>query len=318
MSTRIAPSAALEAAIEELLAEGLGDGERLAEIGRLGARLVLQRGIEEEVTAFRGRARYERTAEARGSRNGNRARQVQTAEGELEIQVPQIRGATEKFVSSVIPNGRTALRTRPLEALIIGGWVRGLSDRDIESLVSEAGLGQISKSTVSQITRELRERYKAFRARGLGQVELLVLFCDAIYLPTRPSGAKEGVLVAWGYDETGQRVLLDVVLGQRERFEDWLEMGRGLVRRGLRAPMLVVTDGAPGLVRAMEELWPDSDRQRCSVHRWRNVAGKLPKNDAQFHERVEAAYWPHSTRPPRRRTVRRGCGGWSPNWSAPT
>src|SRR5215472_2943891 len=124
VTTRIAPSAALEAAIEEFLAEGLGDGERLAEIGRLGARLVLQRAVEEEVTAFLGRARYQRTPEARGSRNGNRPRQVQTAEGELEIQVPQIRGAAGRFVSSVIPNGRTALRTRPLEALIIGGCVR--------------------------------------------------------------------------------------------------------------------------------------------------------------------------------------------------
>ena len=291
MTTRIAPSAALETAIEEMLGEGLGDGERLAEIGRLGARLVLQRAVEEEVIAFLGRARYERTPEARGSRNGNRPRQVQTAEGELEIQVPQIRGAAEKFVSGVIPNGRTALRTRPLEALIIGGWVRGLSDRDIESLVSEAGLGQISKSTVSQITMELRSRYQAFRARGLGEVQLLVLFLDATYLPTRPSGAKEGVLVAWGYDETGQRVLLDVVLGQRERFEDWLEMGRGLLRRGLRAPMLVITDGAPGLIRAMEELWPGSDRQRCTVHRLRNLVAKLPKKDAELHARIEAAYW---------------------------
>jgi len=291
VSTRIAPSAALEAAIEEFLAEGLGDGERLAEVGRLGARLVLQRAVEEEVTAFLGRARYERRPEARGWRNGNRPRPVQTAEGELEIQVPQIRGLAEKFVSSVIPNGRTALRTRPLEALIIGGWVRGLSDRDIESLVREAGLGQISKSTVSQITKELRARYQAFQARGLGEVELLVLFLDAIYLPTRPSGAKEGVLVAWGYDETGQRVLLDVVLGQRERFEDWLEMGRGLVRRGLRAPMLVVTDGAPGLIRAMEELWPDSDRQRCTVHVLRNLVAKLPKQDVELRQRVEATYW---------------------------
>jgi putative transposase len=86
-------------------------------------------------------------------------------------------------------------------------------------------------------------------------------------------------------------VLLDVVLGQRERYEDWLEMGRGLVRRGLRAPMLVVTDGAPGLIRAMEELWPDSDRQRCTVHRLRNLMAKLPKKDTELHRRVEAAYW---------------------------
>ena len=291
MTTRIAPSATLEAAIAEMLSEGLADAEHLAEIGRLGARLVLQRGVEEEVEAFLGRARYERTPQARGWRNGNRPRQVQTAEGELEIQVPQIRGAGERLVSKVIPNGRTALRTRPLEALIIGGWVRGLSDRDIESLLEEAGLAQVSKSTVSRITQELRARYQAFRARSLGEVRLLALFLDAIYLPTRPSGAKEGVLVAWGYDETGQRVLVDVVLGQRERHEDWLEMGRDLVRRGLRAPMLVVTDGAPGLIRAIDELWLDSDRQRCTVHRWRNVAAKLPKNDLKLHERVEAGYW---------------------------
>jgi len=118
-------------------------------------------------------------------------------------------------------------------ALIIGAYVRGLSDRDIESLLQEAGLGKLSKSTASRICQELRERYRAFRARSLAEVKLLVLFLDAIYLPTRPSGAKEGVLVAWGYTEAGERILLDVCLGLRERYEDWLEMGRGLTRRGL-------------------------------------------------------------------------------------
>ena len=72
---------------------------------------------------------------------------------------------------------------------------------------------------MSKITQELRARYQAFRARSLDMVRLLVLLLDAIYLPTRPSGAKEGVLVAWGYDESGQRVV-DVTLGQREHFED--------------------------------------------------------------------------------------------------
>jgi putative transposase len=122
-------------------------------------------------------------------------------------------------------------------------------------------------------------------------VRLLVLFLDATYLPTRPSGAKEGVLVAWGYVEAGQRVLVDVTLGQRERFEDWLEMGRGLIRRGLRPPMLVVTDGAPGLIRAMEELWPDADRRRCTVHRLKNLVAKLPKTDTKLRDRVEASFW---------------------------
>jgi putative transposase len=88
---RVAPSAALEAAIDELLSEGLGNADRLAEVGRLGARLVLQRALEEEVADFLGRARYERAPEALGSRNGVRPRWVQTGEGELEVQMPQLR-----------------------------------------------------------------------------------------------------------------------------------------------------------------------------------------------------------------------------------
>jgi putative transposase len=290
VKSRVASSVAVEAAIEELLAEGLPDPERLAELGRLGARLVMQRAVEEEVEDFLGRARYQRTAEARGSRNGVRPRRLQTAEGELEIQMPQVRNAGVAFVSQVIPDVRAMILTRPLESLIIGAYVRGLSDRDIESLLQEAGLGHVSKSGVSRICQELRDRYRAFRAQSLVGVKLLVIFLDAIYLPTRPSGAKEGVLVAWGYTEQGDRVLLDVSLGQRERYEDWLEMGRGLIRRGLRAPSLVIVDGAPGLIKAVEELWPVSDRQRCTVHRLRNVLAKLPKRQ-DLHERVRAAYW---------------------------
>jgi putative transposase len=288
---RIAPSARLEAQIAELLSDELAaHGEKLAELGRLGSRLVLQRAVEDEVTAFLGRTRYQRTAEAAGSRNGTRPKPIQTAEGEIRVDMPQVRGAAEQFISRVFPDSRTVIRTRPLEALIIGGYVRGLSDRDIESLMQEAGLGQVSKSTASRICRELRARYKAFCARSLAEVELLALFLDAIYLPTRPSGDKEGVLVAWGYTTQGKRVLIGVRLGQRERHEDWLDLGRDLMRRGLRAPWLVVTDGAPGLIKAINELWPEVDRQRCTVHRVRNILAKLPKRP-ELHERIKGAYW---------------------------
>jgi putative transposase len=288
---RIAPSARLEAQIAELLGDELaGNAEKLGELGRLGARLVLQRAVEDEVTAFLGRARYERSADSVGSRNGTRPKSVQTAEGEMNIDVPQVRGTAERFISRVFPDSRTVIRTRPLEALIIGGYVRGLSDRDIESLMEEAGLGQVSKSTASRICRELRARYKTFCARSLGDIELLALFLDAIYLPTRPSGEKEGVLVAWGYTTQGKRALVAVRLGQRERHEDWLDLGRDLARRGLRAPWLVVSDGAPGLVKAINELWPEADRQRCTVHRLRNILAKLPKRP-ELLERVKGAYW---------------------------
>jgi putative transposase len=287
---RIPPSARLEQAIAGLAEDGNWEPDTLAELGRLGAQLIIQRAVEEEASAFLRRAYYERSPNARGYRNGVRPRRVQTAEGELVVEVPQVRGALERFVCRTIPGTRTVVRTRPLEALVIGAYVRGLSDRDIESLLAEAGLGQMSRSSASRVCQELRERYRAFCARSLAGVELLALFLDAVYLPTRPSGAKEGVLVAWGYDLGGKRVLLAVVLGQRERLEDWLELGRDLTRRGLPSPWLTVGDGAPGLVRAIQELWPEADRQRCSVHRLRNIEAKLPKRE-DIRKRVQAGYW---------------------------
>jgi transposase-like protein len=290
VNSRVAASERLVERIDAIVLDGVTDPDRLAELGRLGAQLVIQRAIEDEVAAFLGRARYAREPEARGWRNGQRPRQIHTAEGPLTIEVPQLRGSLVRFVSSVIPDIRGIIRTRPLEALVIGAYVRGLSDRDIEDLAHEAGLGQLSKSSVSRLCGELRDRYRAFRARSLADVRLLALFLDAIYLPVRPEGPREGVLVAWGFDLDGGRVLLDVCLGQRERLDDWLELGRDLTRRGLAEPLLVVGDGAPGLVRAIGELWPGADRQRCSVHRLRNVLAKLPKQ-RDLHDRVRATYW---------------------------
>jgi putative transposase len=288
---RIAPSARLEEQIAELLTQGLAvDRERLAELGRLGARLVLQRAVDEEVAAFLSRARYERTLAATGSRNGTRPKPIQTAEGEISIAMPQVRNTAERFVSQVIPDTRGVVRTRPLEALIIGSYVRGLSDRDIESLAKEAELGHVSKSTVSRICRELRDRYTAFCNKSLADISVMALFLDAIYLPTRPSGQKEGVLVAWGYTTEGKRVLLAVRLGQRESHEDWLDLGRDLARRGLRTPWLVISDGAPGLIKAIDELWPAADRGRCAVHKLRNVVAKLPKRPG-LRDEIKDKYW---------------------------
>jgi putative transposase len=96
------------------------------------------------------------------------------------------------------------------------------------------------------------------------------------------------VLVAWGFTEDGERVLLAVMLGMRESHEDWQALGRDLIGRGLGAPMLIVADGAPGLIKAVEQCWPASDRQHCAVHRIRNLLAKLPDRE---RERVRKAYW---------------------------
>jgi len=194
------------------------------------------------------------------------------------------------LVSKLFPKWhcKRLLRTDPLKALVIGGFVRGLSMRDVESLCEEAGLGKTSRSTVARICSELHERFEAFCRRSLYDIQLVVLFLDAIYLPVRPSGPKEGVICAWGIDENGHRELVCVRLGARESTEDWLELGRDLIARGLAAPRLVVGDGAPGLIAAVEEIWPRADRQHCAVHRLRNLLAKLPKSE---HDRTRFNYW---------------------------
>src|SRR2546430_16904508 len=78
------------------------------------------------------------------------------------------------------------------------------------------------------------------------------------------------------------------MLGMRDSHGDWQELGRDLIARGLGAPMLIVADGAPGLIKAIEHCWPASDRQHCCVHRVRNLLAKLPERE---RERVRAAYW---------------------------
>jgi transposase-like protein len=294
----VPPSAEIEAQIDQLLAVGVGENPResLSELARLGARLIIQRAVEDEFDAWLGRARYERRPESQrglrnyesGMRNGFRPRRVQTAEGELEIDIPQVREAAETFASKLFPRTPKLLRTEPLKALVIGAFVRGLSMRDVESLCEQAGLGKLSKSTASRICEELRERYEAFKRRSFYDTRLVALFLDATFIAVRPSGPKEGVLVAWGFTEDGERVLLEVMLGMRESYEDWQALGRDLIGRGLGAPMLIVADGAPGLTKAIEHCWPASDRQRCCVHRARNLYAKLPERE---RERVKHAYW---------------------------
>ena len=324
MRRTVPPSAELEEEIDRLLAVGVGENPResLSELARLGARLIIQRAVEDEFDAWLGRARYERRPDYQrglrnfdsGLRNGYRARRVQTAEGELEVEIPQVREAAEPFVSKLFPHSTKLLRTRPLEAMVVGAFVRGLSMRDVESLCEEAGLGKLSKSTASRICSELRERFEAFKRRDLYQVRLVALFLDAIFLNVRPKGPKEGVLCAWGFTEEGERILVGVCLGMRESHEDWLSMARDLIARGLGAPMLVVADGAPGLIKAVEQCWPASDRQHCSVHRARNLTRSYPSKSASG---FDAPTGRRSTRPATSATQGSGSRPSLPSSSGP-
>lgn len=181
-------------------------------------------------------------------------------------------------------------RTHALESLVISGFLRGLSTRDVEAALEEVFEEPIaSKSTVSRICEDTRERYRQWCARRLEQHDIVYLFLDAIYLKLRPDDTPaEGVLVCWGVTLEGRKVLLGLALGSRESYDSWLAFGRDMISRGLRAPALVIADGAPGIWKATRELWPQAIEQRCTVHALRNVTGKLPE---RHHQDVKARWW---------------------------
>jgi putative transposase len=188
---------------------------------------------------------------------------VVTTAGPVELERPRVRNAREfGFESRLL--GRHVARTQALESLIICSFLRGLSVRDVEAALEETFEEPvIGKSTVARVCQDTRERYRRWCERRLDEHDLVYLFCDALYLKLRPDDEPaEGVLVAWGVTLEGRKVLLGLQLGSRESYENWLAFGRGLIDRGLRAPALIIADGAPG-----------SGRPRASC-------GQPPRNSA--------------------------------------
>ena len=286
---KVAPSERFRAELDEALGGVGGERDPVEVIGRLGARLILQQALEDEVTEFLGRARYERAEETVSHRNGYEPRKLRTTSGTVELERPRVRDASKLgFESRVLGKGVT--RTYALESLVIGSFLRGLSTRDVEAVLEETFDEPVSsRSTVSRILDDTRERYRRWCCRRLDEHDVVYLFLDALYLKLHPDDEPaEGVLVAWGVTLEGRKVLLGLGLGSRESYEAWLSFGRDLVARGMNAPALVTADGAPGLWKAVRELWPLADEQRCTVHALRNVTAKLPE---RHHQDVKARWW---------------------------
>lgn len=135
----------------------------------------------------------------------------------------------------------------------------------------------LSRSSVSRLSETLWEEYEACAQRDLSGLDVVYLLADAVYESLRQqAGVKEGILVTWAILANGRKALVQMGVGNHERYEAWLEHFRDLVRRGLPTPLTVTTDGAPGLINALEAIWPEAERIRCWVHTMANVLDKVP------------------------------------------
>jgi putative transposase len=214
---------------------------------------------------------------------------MKTAEGMVEFSAPQVRDTPEPFVSAIRQNlGRTAA----LEDLAVELYARGLSTRDIEdAFTDESGRRLLSRAAVSEISERLWAEYEAFGKRDLSEHAIVYLYVDGIAERLRPGQPREAVIAAWGIGEDGRKVLLSLMAGSKEDTETMRAFFQDMRARGLGDPLLVVSDGAPGIIRAIEECFPRSARQRCLAHRMRNLAVKVPSDLwPELKARVTACY----------------------------
>jgi transposase-like protein len=283
--SKIQPSSRHKQALNELYTKGTGSYSTPPEGGFIGEFITravqrfVSEAFEQEISDYLGRGYYQRqngSTEFKGYRNGYETSRLKTAEGAIPIERPQLRNTPEPFHSRLWELFKQ--RTPALENLVIESYVRGLSTRDIEDLLTdESGRTVISKDGVSELTDQLWKDYQTFCRRDLSVYEVEYLFLDAVFESIRrQAGLKESILAAWAICRDGQRVLIHLALGNRESHDCWLSFLRDLMKRGLRMPVLITSDGAPGLISAIEQVWPSSLRQRCLVHKKRNILAKVP------------------------------------------
>lgn len=150
--------------------------------------------------------------------------------------------------------------------------------RDIEAAFTGAdGRCVLTKSAASQVAERLWEDYLAFAGRDLAGQPILYLFLDGVAERLHLGQPREPVLAAWGITASGAKELLGLYSASKEDTTSARECLRDLKARGMNEPVLIATDGAPGLIRAVEEVFPQSLRQRCLAHKLRNLGAKVPE-----------------------------------------
>ena len=243
----------------------------------------VQRLLEEEVTEALGRLKSQRRAAVDGSvgaRNGyGKPRALALSSGTITVRRPRVRGLCERFESRVLPLFKR--HTEQVGALLPQLYLHGLSSGDFDlalrGLLGEAA--PLSASSLDRLKAAWQAEYEAWKRRPLGELEVVYLWVDGIYVKAGLEKEKAAVLVAVAALRDGRKVVLAVEAGARESTDAWSAILRDLRARGMGCPRLVVGDGHLGIWGALANVYPDAQEQRCWNHRIVNVLDKLPKKD---------------------------------------
>ncbi len=238
---------------------------------------LLQALLEAEVDEVLERVRYRRRAadEPAGYRDGHdRPRTISSNRGPITIARPRVRGM--KFESSALPKHRRRLEN--VDRAITDLWLDGLATRDFEGTL-RAFVGAeapLSAATIARTNQRLCAELDAWNARRLDELEPVFVWADGIYLGAGPDDDRRVFLAVLGADRRGEKHLIALREAMSESAAAWEELFADLHDRGMRAPALLIADGANGLWAAAQKAWPGVAEQRCWAHKMRNVEEKLP------------------------------------------
>lgn len=241
--------------------------------------------MEAEVTAKIKASKSERSPQRSGYRSGYRVRRFDTRMGTMYLFVPKLRnGGYVPFFVTEKKRSEAALMSVIHEA-----YINGVSTRRIERLAKSLGIDSISRSQVSQITKDLNDQVKTFRERPL-QDTYPVLWVDSLYEKIRVGHHVKNMAVAVvvGLDEQGHRDILAIEPMYEESEATYQALFEKLKNRGLKSVWLVVSDAHRGLAKAIQSSFVGCSWQRCKVHFMRNILAHVPaKGKAAFAEKLK-------------------------------
>lgn len=251
---RVPPSERTKAELAALFTEGT-TGNPQGELVRLAVRQIVEEALEATARDVLQRDYYACSKNGeQGWRNGYREDRLATAEGEVRYSVLQLREADDGVLGAL--RRSFSGRTEALEDLAVEMYARGLSTRDIEACFwDEEGRSLLTRTAISEVTERLWTEYEAFATRDLSEVHPLYLFLDGGAERLRPGTATETVLSVWAITWEGKKVLIHLGPGTKESTECG-SFSKEMRRPGLADPVLICTDGPPGLIRAVEECFP--------------------------------------------------------------
>src|SRR6476619_3218779 len=274
----------------------------LDELVRDGARRMLAAALEAEVAAH-----IERYAEVRDEnghrlvvRNGYRCeREVLTGAGAVPVVAPRVNdkrvdpvtGERQRFSSAILPVwARKSPKIADVLPLL---YLHGLSSQDFTPAMEQflgTGAG-LSAATITRLTTQWQDEARSFGERSLADVDFVYLWVDGIHLNVRLEQEKLCLLVMIGVRADGRKELVALTDGYRESTESWADLLRDCKRRGMRAPVLAMGDGALGFWAALREVFPDTREQRCWFHKMANVLAALPKSAHPGAKKALAEIW---------------------------